>query len=151
MNSYRENVLAAIEASFVTPNPARVGTTVWNKVLNEPWDGRASEAKNVLSVLEGFETYTSTISPDKLDRSLEVELRCRAYISKGVDLRLGTNEVLADMEEIVALNDRWNNLAMDTDFVSNSVLRENTADRVAEVALFIIVKYRTRKANPRSL
>ena len=148
MTTKREAVLLAIEEAFRSPATAPTNGTVWGRVLSSEWLGRATEAKTVLSVLEQVETYTETISPDKLDRDLDIELRCRTYIPTSENTRTGCNDVLGDMEEVVAANRHWTGLAINTSFLSNTIERTDTGDRVCEISLFIRVKYRSSRANP---
>lgn len=146
----RELVLAEIERVFSEATAADTGGgTTWGRVLDSPIQGREFKGKNVLAVLEGTETYTEPVSPDKLERRLEVDLQCRVYVPLGVGLRSGANTVLADMEELIDKNNLWGGNAVATRLLANSVDREDTGDRTVEVSLFMAVQYRSRRSNPR--
>lgn len=147
-DSKREQLLAEIQRVFKTTTGS--GGTAFKEVFASPYQGREKAGQNVLSVLEGTETYLEVVSPDKRDRRLDVELDCKAYVPMGTTLRAGGNNVLADLEEIVEANSLWSGLAYSTIFQSNLVEREDTGDRNVQVTLFIAVQYRTKRSDPRT-
>jgi len=148
--SVRELLLREMQRVFLEADLATSGGgTRWARVLDSPMTGRELRGQNVMSILEGSETYIDVVSPDKRDRSLEVDLISRVVVPKGLSLREGANEVLADIEEIVEANVFWGGYAYATTLLANSVEREDTGDRVVEVSVFLSVRYRTRRTNPR--
>jgi len=151
-DSVREQVLAAIQQVFATATASDSdGGTTWGRVLDSAPDGREKKGQNVMSVIEGNETYIDVISPDKRDRSLDIDLQTKAYIPMGTGLRTGANAVLADIEQIIETNAdlHWGGLAYATFLQANSVDREDTGDRVVDISVFINVRYRTKRTNPR--
>lgn len=144
----REQVLARMAQVLanVTPADSANGTT-WGLVIDSPYEGREFKGQNVMSIIEGDETYIDVVSPDKRDRQLDIDIRTRCYIPLGTSLRTGANRVLADLEQIVEINNLWDNLAYATNFLANSVDREDTGDRVVEISLFINVRYRTKRTD----
>ena len=149
--SHRELLLAEVQRVFseAVAGDTRGGTT-WGRVLDSPYEGREFKGQNIMSLIEGTETYIEVLSPDKRDRALELDIQTRVYVPKGTSLRAGANTVLSDLEEIVEANNLWGGLAYATVFGANSVQREDTGDRVVEVSLFITLRYRTKRTDPRS-
>jgi len=147
--SIREQVLSTMQATFlaVTPSDTAHGT-VWKRVLDSPYEGRDHKAQNVMSVIEGTETYIDVVSPDKRDRSLDIDIQTLCYIPLGVSLRTGANRVLSDLEQVIEANNLWNQLAYSTTLLANEVNREDTGDRTVELSLFINVRYRTKRTDP---
>jgi hypothetical protein len=90
------------------------------------------------------------VSPDKRDRALEIDLQTLVYVPMGTPLRTGANTVLADIEEIVEANALWDGLAYSTFLLANSVNREDTGDRTVEISVFLSVRYRTKRTDPRA-
>lgn len=146
--SVREQLLSTMEAVFqaVVPADSENGTT-WGRVLDSSYEGREFKGKNVMSIIEGDETYIDVVSPDKRDRSLDVDIQTRVYVPLGVRLRTGANRVLGDLEQIIEANRMWGGFAYATTFLANSVTREDTGDRTVEISLFINVRYRTKRTN----
>lgn len=144
----RELVLKEIEAVFAAVTGP--GGTKFGKVMDVPYDRDEHKGQNLLSVLEGIESYLEVVSPDKLDRSLEVELACRAYVPMGTSMRAGANNVLADIEHTVAANEKWGGHAYATFMQSNSVERDSGPNRAVEISLFLMIRYRTKRSDPRT-
>ena len=138
------------EVKRVFENAKGVGGTQWKKVLRTRIDGNEFQGSNVLVILEQAETYLDVVSPDKRDRTLELELISRTYVPKGQVAGDVAHEVLADMEDIVEANERWDGAAIATFLQSNIIDIENEGDRVCEITLFISVRYRTRRSDPRT-
>jgi len=150
-DSVREQVLARIIEVFETATAASSGGgTTWGRVLDSPLTGREKAGQNILTVIEGNESYIDVVSPDKRDRSLEVDLTTRVYVPLNKKARTHANDVLADIEEIVEANTLWNGLAYATFMLANTVEREDTADRNVELSLFLSVRYRTKRTDPRA-
>lgn len=148
--SRREQILVEIQRVFAEATPADSGGgTTWGRVLDSDYRGREFRGQNVMSVMEGTETYLDKLSTNARDRRLEVDLMTRVYVPRGVALRTGANDVLADIEEICAANELWGGLAMATFFLSNTVEREDTGDRTIDLSLFITVQYRAFRSDPR--
>lgn len=149
--SVREQLLSRIMTVFqnATASTTQGGTT-WGRVLDSPYEGRELKGKNVISIIEGNETYIDVVSPDKRDRALEIDLQTMCYVPMGTTLRAGANNVLADIEELVEANNLWNGLAYATFFLANSVTREDTNDRTVEISVFLSVRYRTKRTDPRA-
>lgn len=151
MTSKREDLLSHMQTVFQnTVSGDSGGGTTFGRVLNSPPDGRELKGQTVLSIIEGNESYLEVVSPDKRDRALDVDLTVRAYIPRDTSLRAGANNVLADLEEIVEANSLWGGRAYATLFLANTIDREDTGDRVVEITLFISVRYRTRRSDPRT-
>lgn len=149
--SVRELLLTEIQRVFAdATNATSGGGTTWGRVLDSPYEGREFAGQNVMSITEGTETYIDVVSPDKRDRSLEVDLQTRVYIPRGTALRRGANDVLADIEEIVEANSLWTGLAYSTTMTANSVEREDSGDRTVTINLFMTVRYRTKRTDPRA-
>ena len=150
-NEQRELLLQNMQATFAALTPASTGGgTTFGRVLDSPYEGRELKGQNVMSILEGTETYIDVVSPDKRDRRLEVDLVCRVYVPMGTTLRQGANQVLADVEETIVANERWGGYAYGTFPLANTVDREDTGDRVVEVTVFMAVQYRTKRSDPRA-
>lgn len=149
-DSKREKVLAEIQRVFAeaTANDSDGGTT-FGRVLDSPYQGRELRGKNIMSVMEGTETYLEVVAPDKLDRRIEVDLDVRAYIPLGTTLRAGANGVLADIEQIIDANNYWGGHAYGTFMLANTISREDTGDRTVDIQIFMAVQYRTKRSNPR--
>lgn len=148
MATTRRALLNEIQRVFSTTTGA--GGTSWGKVLKTNIAGLEFKGKNVLGILEGPETYFDVVSPDKRDRELDIELQSRCYVTMGTDLNDAAHEILADMEDIVEANERWADNAMRTRLQSNIIDIEASGDRVVEISLFIQVRYRTKRSDPRS-
>lgn len=145
----REQLLRYMQTVFegVTAASSTHGT-IWGRVLDSPYEGREFKGQNVMSILEGTESYVDVTSPDKRDRQLDVDIQTRCYVPTGTALRTGANRVLADLEEIIEANNLWNGLAYATFFLANDVVREDSGDRVVEISLFLNVRYRTKRSDP---
>lgn len=151
-DSRRELVLTAIMEAFSTATASDTdGGSTWGRVLDSSYEGREFKGQNVMSVIEGSETYLDVVSPDKRDRALEIDLQTRVHISSGTSLRAGANSVLADIEQLVEANALWGGLAYATFFLANSVDRADTNDRSVEISVFLSVRYRTKRSNPREV
>lgn len=149
--SHRELLLREITRVFSDATGAMSGGgTVWGRVLDSAYEGREFKGQNIMSIIEGTETYIDVVSPDKRDRSLEIDLQTRVYVPMGNELRTGANSVLADIEEIIEANNLWAGLAYATFMTANSIDRDNTADRSVEISLFFTVRYRTKRTDPRA-
>lgn len=146
--SHRERLLKEFARVFETTQGS--GGTAWNRVLDTPWRGLENKGQNILSIIEGTESYIKVVSPNALDRSLEVDLHTLCYVPLGTTMRSGANNVLADIEEIVQANFTWAGLAYSTEMTANSIERDDQGDRKVEVTVFLNVKYRTRLDDPRS-
>lgn len=150
-NEKRELLLAEVQRVFADAVAGDTGGgTTWGAVLDSPYEGREKKGQNVMSVIEGTETYIDVTSPDKRDRRLEVDLTCMCYIPMGTTLRSGANRVLADMEQLIDANEKWGGHAYATFLLANSIVREDSGDRTVEVTLFMAVQYRTKRSNPRA-
>lgn len=150
-DSVRELVLAEMQRVFAdTVAGDTGGGTVWKTVLDTDIAGFKTKGQNVMGIIEGNETYIDVVSPDKRDRSLEVDLQTRVYVPKNTAIRAGANSVLADLEEIIEVNRLWGGLAYATTMLANSILREDQGDRVVEISMFINVRYRTKRTDPRA-
>lgn len=146
-NPNRTTVLLAMKSVFETAVGA--SGTRFGKVIFEPYEGDKFRGQNVLSILEGPETYIDFVSPNKRDRELQIEFDVHAYVPMGTDLFVGANNVLADLEQIVEANERWDGEAIYTSFNSNLKEVEDRQDRTVRVVLFCTVRYRTRRNDPR--
>jgi len=150
-DSVREQLLMRMEAVFEAVTVADSGGgTIWGRVLSSPYSGREKSGQNILSIVEGNESYIDVVSPDKRDRSLEVDLQTRVYVPLNTKPRAHANSVLADIEEIVERNCHWNGMAYATFLLANSVEREDTADRNIEISVFLSIRYRTKRTDPRA-
>lgn len=149
--SHRELLLAEIMQVFKDATAASTGGgTVWSRVQDSPYSPGDFKGQNVISIIEGTETYIDVVSPDKRDRSLEIDMQARVYVPMGTTQRSGANNALADMEELIEANNLWGGLAYATFLTANSVDREDIGDRSVEISLFITVRYRTKRSDPRS-
>lgn len=151
-DSRRELLLKRIMHVFEAATAGSTGGgTTWGRVLDSPYEGREFKGQNVLSIMEGTETYIDVVSPDKRDRALEIDLQTRVYVPMGTSLRAGANSVLADIEELVEANALWDGLAYATFLTANSIDRQDTGDRTVEISVFLTVRYRTKRTDPRAV
>lgn len=145
----REQLLLQMQTVFQGVGPSdSVNGTVWGRVLDSPYQGREFKGQNIMSVIEGTETYIDVVSPDKRDRSLDIDLQTRCYVPTGTGLRTGANRVLSDLEQIIEANTLWGGLAYSTTMLANDVDRDDTGDRTVEISLFLNVRYRTKRTDP---
>lgn len=150
-DSKRELLLQEIMSVFSSATPSSSGGgTTWGKVMDSPWQGNDHKAQNLMSILEGNESYIDVVSPDKRDRALDIDINTRVYVGMGTSLRAGANNALADIEEILEANNLWNGLAYGTFFLANSIERSDTNDRNVEISIFLSIRYRTKRTDPRS-
>jgi hypothetical protein len=149
--SHRELLLREISRVFLDATGASSGGgTTWSRVLDSSYEGREFKGQNIMAILEGTETYIDVVSPDKRDRALEIDIQTLVYAPMGTDHRTYANNVLADIEEIIEANSLWAGLAYATFLTANSIDRDDTKDRTVEISLFMVVRYRTKRSNPRA-
>lgn len=147
----RVDILQEMESVFGSLTGTPNGLT-FGKVFSTDYEGQeVKKGQNVISILDGPESYIELISPNKLDRRLEVELRARVYVSIGTPIRTGALLALGDLEWVIDQNNLWNGLALGSFFQSNDYERFNEADRNVDLSLFFTVQYRTARSDPTSL
>lgn len=144
-DSVRERIVQQMVVVFTAMDGV---DTKFARVFEEDWVDRRNEAKNVLSISEGLESYVENQSSDKLDRNLEVELRASINVARAVSPSSAIRAVLADLEHVAMANVTWGGNAIGTVLVSNLRTVEDTADRQVGLSVALRVLYRTRRTDP---